>query len=56
MISGDDASRIALEVQKGQLESADDTPEQKAYRVQVKKEIDEIHAKGGIVDIPKEWL
>ena len=40
----------------GVLVSSTDTPEERAYRKQIKIEIDEIHAKGGIVEMPKEWL
>lgn len=56
MISGDAASRILVEVMKGVLEARDDTPDEAEYRKQIKIEIDEIHAKGGEVMLPKEWL
>ena len=55
MISGDAATRILLEVLRGVSISETDTPEERDYRVEVKSEVDEIHAKGGVVAIPKEW-
>lgn len=55
-MNGGDATRILLEVMKGVLKDASDTPDEAAYRTQVKKEVDEIHAAGGTVDIPKEFL
>ena len=56
MIGGEAASRILEEVMKGVFVSSSDTPEQRTYREQIKIEIEEIEAKGGIVDMPKEWL
>jgi hypothetical protein len=55
-VNGADATRIMLEVLNGKLQSDFDTPEQAVYRKQVKIEIDEIHAIGGVVEIPKEFL
>lgn len=55
-MTGDVATRIMLEVMNGKLRSDFDSPEEAAYRTQVKVEIDEIHAQGGIVEIPKEFL
>ena len=55
-MNGADATRIMLEVLNGKLRSGFDDPEEAAYRQQVKIEIDEIHAAGGIVEIPKEFL
>jgi len=56
MVSGEAASRILLEVMSGVLVSTKDSPEEAEYRKQVKVEVDEIHAKGGTVQLPREWL
>lgn len=53
-MNGGDATRIMLEVLNGMLASDSDSPEEAAYRKQIKIEIDEIHAAGGTVEIPKE--
>lgn len=56
MIDGVTGSRIFLEVMKGVVVSDTDTTEEKEYRQDIKKQIDEIHAKGGTVQLPDEWL
>jgi uncharacterized coiled-coil DUF342 family protein len=55
MISGDAATRILLEVMRGKLEDATDNEDEKAYRKEIKAEIDEIHDQGGTVQLPKDW-
>jgi len=54
-IGGETATRIMKEVMRGVFQSKDDTPDQAAYRIQIKKEIDEINERGDMIDMPKDW-
>ena len=53
-MTSDRATEILLEVMRGRRDAPGDTLEERAYRTQLAVEVDEIHAKGGTVEIPKE--
>lgn len=54
MPDDDPHTRILLEVTNGDEHPETDTPELAAYRAQVRREVAEIRATGGIVEIPSE--
>ena len=53
-VSRDRLTKILLEVTLGVSPEKPDTPEEAARRAQYKAEVDEIGARGGIVEIPGE--
>lgn len=50
----DPATRILLEVTNGDEHPETDTPEQADYRERVRKDVEHIKRRGGVVDIPSE--
>ena len=54
MISMQRWTQILLEVGNGAKPPAHESEEEALIRARLKKQVDEIHAKGGIVDIPYE--
>lgn len=56
MVGGEAATRILMEVMNGMWVSDKDSVEEAEYRKEVKQQVDEIHAAGGTVEMPKDWL
>lgn len=54
MISMQRWTRILIEVSNGAKPPEHESEEEAHVRARLKKQVDEIHAKGGIVDIPYE--
>lgn len=54
MISMQRWTQILLEVGNGAKPPEHETEEEARIRARLKKQVDEIHAKGGYVDVPSE--
>jgi hypothetical protein len=52
--AGLDALRILLEIMKGVQPPADEIKQDSRLRERLQKQVDEIKARGGIVDIPAD--
>lgn len=54
MIDTDTMNRMLVEIVTGKKPARDDTVEEAKMRIRLKRECEEIQARGGVVEIPAE--